>query len=285
MTRFDDRRKDFAPYGFTCVRWTPTLMRRFDRHNEIEVNLLDQGSLTYLLGGRRIRIAAGRLALFWAAVPHRIVDFDRCPTYAVMTIPLGWFLQWRLGKPLVDPILHGQVVIEPDVTRREADRMRFAAWIRDAASNSEERRRICLLEVEARLRRLALALRRHPTARSGGRVAIGLGEGAIGRAEEMAAFIARTYADRLTPAAIARHVGLHKNYAMAVFRRTFGTTLLDHVIQHRLSHAQRRLVTSDDKVVEIAFDSGFGSLSRFNEAFRRAFGCTPRQYRRQNAGA
>lgn len=260
-------------------------MRRFDRHNEIEANLLEQGSLTYLLGGRRIRIVAGRLALFWAAVPHRIVDFDRCPPYGVMTIPLGWFLQWRLGKELVDPILHGQVVIEADDRCREPDRMRFDAWIRDAGSRSEERRRICLLEVEARLRRLALSLRKCQGVRGGGRAASGLGEGAIGRAEEMAAFIARNYAGRLTPDGIARHVGLHKNYAMAVFRRTFGTTLLDHVIQHRLSHAQRRLVTSEEKVVNIAFESGFGSLSRFNEAFRRAFGCTPRQYRRQNTAA
>ena len=260
-------------------------MRRFDRHNEIEANLLEQGSLTYLLGGRRVRIVAGRLALFWAAVPHRIVDFDRCPPYGVMTIPLGWFLQWRLGKELVDPILHGQVVIEPDDGCREPDRLRFDAWIRDAKSRSEERRRICLLEVEARLRRFAFSLRKCRGVRGGGRAASGLGEGAIGRAEEMAAFIARNYAGRLTPAGIARHVGLHKNYAMAVFRRTFGTTLLDHVIQHRLSHAQRRLVTSEEKVVNIAFESGFGSLSRFNEAFRRAFGCTPRQYRRQHTTA
>jgi len=33
------------------------------------------------------------------------------------------------------------------------------------------------------------------------------------------------------------------------------------------------------KVVDVAFDSGFNSISRFNEAFRRACGCSPRQYR------
>jgi len=58
--------------------------------------------------------------------------------------------------------------------------------------------------------------------------------------------------------------------------------LLKYVTQHRLSHAQRLLVTTDDLVVNIALKSGFGSLSRFNEAFRQAFGCTPREYRRNH---
>jgi AraC family transcriptional regulator, melibiose operon regulatory protein len=47
-----------------------------------------------------------------------------------------------------------------------------------------------------------------------------------------------------------------------------------------LSHAQRLLVTTGEQIVNIALSSGFGSLSRFNEAFRQSFGCTPREYRR-----
>ena len=67
---------------------------------------------------------------------------------------------------------------------------------------------------------------------------------------------------------------------MALFQRTFGTTLIKYVTEHRLSHAQRLLVTTQDSIVNIAFSSGFGSLSRFNEAFRQSCGCTPREYRR-----
>jgi len=63
MTIFDPSRPDFAPYGFTCERWTPQPMKRADRHNEIELNLLKQGSLTYLLGGNSVTISAGRLAV------------------------------------------------------------------------------------------------------------------------------------------------------------------------------------------------------------------------------
>ena len=102
----------------------------------------------------------------------------------------------------------------------------------------------------------------------------------LSRAEQMACFIAQNYTQPLTAETIGQHVGLHPNYAMALFQQTFGTTLMRYVTQHRLSHAQRLLVTTEDSIMNIAFGSGFGSLSRFNEAFRQSFGCTPREYRR-----
>ena len=73
MAKFDPRRPDFAPYGLTCERWTPAAMVRPDRHNEVEINLLAKGSLTYLLGGRKETVAAGRLTAFWAAIPHQVI--------------------------------------------------------------------------------------------------------------------------------------------------------------------------------------------------------------------
>lgn len=283
-TVFDPRRKDFAPYGFTCVRWKPTRMPRPDRHDEVELNLLESGSLTYLLGGQKVRLPARRLAAFWAGIPHQIVRFEGAEPYFVMTIPLAGFLQWRLPEALVRPILNGRIVVEPDSSRFEADRMRFEIWSGDLRRRpGEGGARVCQLEVEARLRRLAASLARGtPGAGRGPRAAPVMGEGRLTRVDEMACFIAQHYSEPLTAADVARQAKLHPNYAMSLFRRTFGTTILKYVIQHRLSCAQRLLATTDDRILEIALASGFGSLSRFNEAFKAAFGCTPREYRRRH---
>src|SRR3954467_14852731 len=113
MATFDDSRRDFEPYGFTCQRWTPTRMRRPDRHNEIELNLLQSGSLTYLLGGRKAIVPAGRLAAFWAAIPHQIVEARGTADYFVATIPLARFLQCEFPEHFVQPVLHGQIVFDP----------------------------------------------------------------------------------------------------------------------------------------------------------------------------
>lgn len=279
MPRFDQNRKDFAPYGFTCVRWTPSLMHRSDRHNEVELNLLERGSLTYLLGGAKVTVPAGRLAAFWAGVPHQIIHFEHTTPYFVATIPLVWFLNWQLPEPFVRRVMQGKTILEPDTNRLATDRCLFLAWLGDFRESLEESRRICLLEMEARMRRLALAVSATKTASSQQHTGTALAEAGLSRAEQMAAFIAQHYREPLTMARIGQAVGLHPNYAMNVFRRAFGTTLLEYITQHRLSQAQRLLVTTEDLVLNIALSSGFGSLSRFNEAFRRAFGCTPREYR------
>lgn len=281
MAHFDPNRSDFSPYGFNCVRWTPSRMPRCDRHDEIELNLLDRGMLVYLIGGERVSIPAGRLCVFWAGIPHQIIEFAGLTEYFVLTVPLAWFLQWRLPAHLTQPILHGQMVVEPDAARLAWDWARFDAWSEDARMGTEKHRHICLLEIEARLRRLALTIGDAPPHPRWKTPSV-LGSQHLSRAEQMACYIARHYAKPLTVEMIGHHVGLHPNYAMGVFQRAFGTTLLKYVNQHRLSHAQRLLVTTDDLVLDIALKSGFGSLSRFNEAFRQSFGCTPREYRKLN---
>ena len=281
MAYFDDSRRDFEPYGFTCERWTPRRMRRPDRHNEIEINLLQAGSVTYVLGGRKVIVPAGRLAVFWAAIPHQVLDWVGGAEYYVATIPLAWFLQCKFPEHLVQPVLHGDMLLDPGSDPSDAHR--FKLWLDDLKTDPANRQRPVLLEMEARLLRLALALESRKHRRSAGRSTAGWEDGKLNKVEQMAAFIAMNYAEPLTVGDVGKHVRLHPNHAMTLFKRAFGTTLLDYLTRHRISHAQRLLATTGDKVVAIALDSGFGSISRFNVAFRDACGCSPREYRARHA--
>src|SRR5438094_472025 len=72
------------------------------------------GTVTYLLGGRKVTVEAGRLAVFWAAIPHQIIDARGVKSpYFVATLPLAWFLQAKLPDRLVQPILHAEMVCDP----------------------------------------------------------------------------------------------------------------------------------------------------------------------------
>jgi AraC-like DNA-binding protein/mannose-6-phosphate isomerase-like protein (cupin superfamily) len=279
---FDPERPDFAPYGLTCVRWQPSPMRRPDHHNEVELNFLESGSVTYLLGGRRLEIGAGQLTAFWAAIPHQIIEFGSEPSYYVATVPLPWFLQWRLPVQFVQALLRGQIVQEPARARSMADAYLFAQWAEDLRQQNEQTREAVLHEMHARLIRLAQVIPAVKNPVSARDPMSTLTEAGLSKVERMACFVAQRYRERITVRDIARIVGLHPNYAMALFQKTFGNTLVSYLTQHRVSHAQRLLVTSNLTMTEVAFDSGFNSLSRFNEAFRRICGCAPRDYRRSN---
>lgn len=283
MTSFNHFRPDFAPYGFTCVRWTPEPMHRPDRHNEIELNLLERGSLTYLLGGNTVTIPARRLAVFWAAIPHQIISSKDNPEYFVATIPLVWFLQCKFPAHFVDAVMHARVVLDPDPKPRDGDLEMFGCWVHDfETEEASQRQRASFLEIEARLLRFALALPPEATANPSRFPPSVMQAAGLNHVEQMACFIARNYNDRLTAEQIGCAVGLHPNYAMAVFKKSMGITIIDCVTQYRVTHAQRLLATTDTKIIDVAMSSGFASISRFYEAFRRWCGCTPKEYRRSH---
>ena len=275
---FRESRPDLEPYGFTCELWEPQPMNRADRHNEIELNLLDSGSLTYLLGGRRVMLRSRRLSAFWAATPHQILGSEELSFYYVVTVPLAWVLGWGLPEPLVERLLCGAVVEDDDDSAGDLDMARVAQWHEDLSSESGLEEAV-LLELKARLLRLGATTRHGARDEAAPRGVLAGGGGAPTSVERMATFIARHYMDPIGLEDVAREVGLHPDYASSIFRKGFGVTPTRFIVQHRVSHAQRMLVTSKAKVLEVAMEAGFGSLSRFNAAFRQLCGCSPREYR------
>jgi AraC-like DNA-binding protein len=60
-----------------------------------------------------------------------------------------------------------------------------------------------------------------------------------------------------------------------------GVNFFEFVNRKRIEHAQARLVADQQaRVLDIALDSGFGSKSAFNAAFKRQTGTSPTEYRR-----
>jgi AraC family transcriptional regulator, melibiose operon regulatory protein len=285
MVSFDSSRPNFAPYGFTCELWTPVPMKRADRHNEIELNLLKHGSLTYLLGGNTVTIPAGRLAVFWAAIPHQIIASKDQAEYYVATIPLAWFLQCQFPVHFVDAILHARVVLDPEPQARGGDLEMFARWVHDLAEPDPSRRRVAFLEIESRLLRFALRVPADLPDRGRQAESVLIETGGLNQVEKMALFIAQHYTEPIRADQISGAAGLHPNYAMGLFKKALGLTLVECVTQHRVSHAQRLLATSDAKIIEVGLDSGFASLSRFHEVFKKACGCSPKEYRKKHRAA
>lgn len=66
---------------------------------------------------------------------------------------------------------------------------------------------------------------------------------------------------------------------MRWFKQMTGSSFVAYLNEHRLAEAARMLRSSDAKVLAIAQDVGFESLSNFNNQFRIRYGVTPREYR------
>ena len=85
----------------------------------------------------------------------------------------------------------------------------------------------------------------------------------------------------LTLGRLAQEAGLSPYHFLRTFERLTGLTPHQYVLRARLREAAIRLADTERraKILDIAFDSGFGDVSNFNRAFRAEFGVTPRAYR------
>jgi AraC-like DNA-binding protein len=66
-----------------------------------------------------------------------------------------------------------------------------------------------------------------------------------------------------------------------LFREELGASFREKQIELRLAKACELLATSNAKVVEVALESGYQSSSVFSELFKKRFGVSPGQWRRE----
>jgi len=77
----------------------------------------------------------------------------------------------------------------------------------------------------------------------------------------------------------ARQSGLSAFHFLRMFTKVVGVTPHQHLIRCRLRRAARRLLESEDPVIDVALDTGFNDLSNFTRTFHRAAGVSPRRFR------
>ena len=257
-------------------------MERAHRHQEVELNWVQEGALTYVYAGAEVTIPAQSLALFWGALPHQVIrgaDPTRCTW---ITLPLGIFLRWQRSSAMGTALLSGRVIVDASADYAVTDALMFARWHHDLHSDSTQLRRIVLLEIEARLARLALAHEHdsaHPADNAAGKYQSPREQPRQTAVATMAQYIHAHFQQPLQVGEIAATAGLNPNYAMSLYRQTYGMTIVETITQYRIALAQRMLMTTSESVLSIALECGLGSVSQFYHAFNRLCGKSPARYR------
>ncbi|MBQ1236953.1 MAG: helix-turn-helix domain-containing protein [Oscillospiraceae bacterium] len=92
--------------------------------------------------------------------------------------------------------------------------------------------------------------------------------------------IRQDYALPVTVEEMAGRCGLSTSHFMRWFRQMTGSSFVSYLNEYRLSEAAQLLRGSDKKILTVANETGFDSLSNFNRQFRQRYGVTPREYRK-----
>ncbi len=83
----------------------------------------------------------------------------------------------------------------------------------------------------------------------------------------------------LTLTDLAELLNLSTRQTQRLLQRHFGKTFSQKLTEARMAAASQYLLTTGLSVTEISERLGFSSIEHFSAAFRRAMGCSPRQYR------
>lgn len=96
-------------------------------------------------------------------------------------------------------------------------------------------------------------------------------------------YIEQNLDEDLSAEQIAKITGISMFYFQKGFAMLCGYTVGDYVRQRRLAQAASELVSSNEKVIDIAMRYGYDSPDSFTKAFTRFHGSTPTAVRRSGA--
>lgn len=94
-------------------------------------------------------------------------------------------------------------------------------------------------------------------------------------------YIEDNYDKKLTVEGVAAECGYSSSHFMRWFKEMTGTSFMGYLISYRLDKASQELKTTGDTILEIAQRTGFDNISNFNRLFKKQFGVTPSQFRRE----
>lgn len=91
--------------------------------------------------------------------------------------------------------------------------------------------------------------------------------------------IDESYQNPITLDQLASRANISKGYLCRAFKTQVGVSVVEYLTERRIQHAMQLLQDTDEKILSIAFDSGFGDLSHFNRVFKKLNNLSPSAYR------
>lgn len=249
-------------------------------HSQIELNFVLTGQMTYWFDGRELTVDEGRLCLFWGMIPHQVTDRREGTRFVCLYVPMSVFLGLANLSRFRDAVFRGAMIEALEI--RSWDRDIFQRWREELLAGDENLTEIVRNELTARVLRIERDGWRDLREEGSAIASFSANDSErVEHIERMLRFIAEHAMDNISADDVGNAVGLHPNYAMSIFKRAVGHTINQAIVRHRLDTAQSLLISTDLSITDVAFESGFGSVSRFYEAFSQRFVEKPTAFRRR----
>ena len=239
------------------------------RHEELEVNLVGQGTATYLCDGRRYELARNTQIWFFPEQEHLLIDCS--PDYQMWILVFTTALLKRhcrgdyrilmkgnpghFCKPLAEHQSARLKRLFDELREVDNDHSRFNAGLGYAM--------LAAWNAQRAEERITPSFDIHP-------------------AVERAARLIHEETEPVRIEELGRKAGLSASRLSRLFKEQTGVSLVDYRNKQRLKrfqslYGQGRRVS----MMDAALAAGFGSYPQFHRIFKKLMGCGPAEYRRR----
>lgn len=118
-----------------------------------------------------------------------------------------------------------------------------------------------------------------------GRLSDGEGKKRLSKAMEIGlSRLRQRYAENISLDSIAEDVGLSGKYFSRIFKREMGIDFSKYLTDYRMKKAAQKLLETDRSIAEICREVGIPDSAYFGSVFKKYYGMTPGQWRKNREG-
>ena len=108
-----------------------------------------------------------------------------------------------------------------------------------------------------------------------------ISERSVALIHESVKYINENYASDITPDQCAASIHLSYSYFAKLFRAVMGKTFKEYLTSVRLAKAHNILIATTLPITDVAASCGYGNLSYFISEYKKIYGKTPRETRKE----
>lgn len=258
---------------------------RWHWHEEMEITIVNSGTLTVRTEDGSLTITAGQGVIFHPNVMHSLQSGSdsMCNFYSVEFKPEFLFghdqplLTQKYMRPIQNTA-HIKYVVLSEENSWDEDVLNV---INDLIAANVAKRNGYELSSKAYLCQFWVLLLKRFSKESESHKSVESTNPDIERIKNALLYIEKHYAENITLDEVAASIHVSKSECCRCFKRSLNTTPFEFIMKYRIMEATRIIVEQPDgqSFSDLAMTCGFNNASYFNKIFKKYMSCTPSEYR------
>lgn len=246
-------------------------------HTELELAFITRGKSIHYVDGNRIEAGPGNLVVVNSESVHNIIPDTSVYDGSNRELAVIIIISFEYVKSLIGDA-EALYFLQPQGT--VSDELREILMKISEYANWKEREPYDELYIKGLISMLIFQLCKNGVEKREHALPVNFQRN-VERLRGVISYIEQHYKEPMCQAEVAAKFYFSREYFSRFFKKSTGYTFVEYVTMYRVNKARLELLDTSKNILDVALENGFSDSRRFINAFRKQYGTTPLQYRKQ----